>query len=231
MKTLFLLCFFVTLLTFAGKPSWKSYALHIDGIQSAADAELIRKSILAVDGKMIKTVKELTVESGYALILHDHHNITFQKIGQAILAVKDVRVYAKLVIPDYKKIQGSILGVKLNEILQKKGRGFTVKTIDAEKGSFEVVIQKGEFTGKGFNFGGLAHAISDPVVYGGLGLDLRYIGGGEDAVSGQMVKLVVGKELRFRKDGKKLKEYDPALLAAHKKLLNFPPQKLAEFYK
>ena len=222
---------FVSLTALAGKPSWNTFAFHIDGVKAQEDAELIQKTILKVDPKMIKGAKGLTTESGYVLIDHDHHNTTFQKIGQAILSVADVKVYTKLHIPDYQKVQGTIIGDKLNQVLAEQGRGFSVKTIDSQKGLFEVIIQKGDYKGKGFNFGGLAHAISDPIVYGGLGLNLRYIGGGPEEKLGQMVKDVNEKEVRFRKKGKKTKKYSPKLMKVYQDIFNFPPESLKKFYQ
>ena len=231
MQKLLIIFTFLSLTIQAGKPSWKTFALHIEGAQTAADSEQINKAILKCDPKMIKEVKGTAHKDGYVLIHHDHHNTTFQKIGQAILKIKKVKVYTKLHIPDYQKVQGSILGKKLNEILQSTGKGYLIKTIDEQKGIFEVIIQKGKYSGKGFNFGGLAHAISDPVVFGGLGLNLCFIGGGSDGKLGQVYKDVVVKELRFRKMGKKQKPFDQEIMAAHKKLFNFPPEKLAKFYQ
>lgn len=222
---------FVSLTAFAGKPSWKTFAFHIDGVKTQIDADEIQKAILQTDTKMIKTAEGLSPESGYVLIHHDHHNTTFQKIGQSILAVKDVKVFTKLHIPDYQKVQGTIIGDKLNAVISQKGRGFVIKIIDSQKGMFEVVIKKGQYAGKGFNFGGLAHAISDPIVYGGLGLNLRYIGAGKDGKLGQMVKDVNEKEVRFRKKGKKTKEYSPELMQTYKKIFDFPPENLRRFYK
>lgn len=222
---------FISLTAFAGKPSWKTFAFHIDGVKTQEDADAIQKVILETDPKMIKKAEGLTPESGCVFIYHDHHNTTFQKIGLAILAAKDVKVYTKLQIPDYQKVQGTIIGDKLNKVLNTPGRGFKIDTIDSQKGLFEVVIQKGEYEGKGFNFGGLAHAISDPIVYGGLGLNLRYIGGGEGGTKGQMIKDVNEKEVRFRKTGKKLKEFSPEVMKVYKKLFNFPPEKLKKYYQ
>ncbi|MCM8532729.1 MAG: hypothetical protein NE330_16295 [Lentisphaeraceae bacterium] len=230
MCRLLLLLMLVSLSASAAKPSWKTFALHIDGISSDEEAKEISQIISDCDPKMIKSVKGLTASSGYVLIHHDHHNITFQKIAIEILKKKDVKVYTKLLIPDYQKVQGSIIGEKLKVILDNKSKGYEINSVKSTTGLFEVVINKGDFQGKGFNFGGLAHAISDPVVYGGLGLGLTFIGGGEDGLKGQMKKGVVEKELRFRKTGKKLKAYSKELLDAHKKIFNFPPKALAKFY-
>ena len=215
---------------FAGKPSWKTYALYIDGIKTEQEAELIKKAIIATNPKMVKGVKDLTVKSGCALIYHDHHNVTIQKIAQNILKKGDYKVFTKLSIPDYQKVQGSIIGEKLNEIINKKGRGYSIKTINKEKGLFEVVLEKGKYEGKGFNFGDLAHPISDPVVYGGLGLNMEFTGLGKKN-AGAMKKNAIEKELRFRKTGKKLKPYSTETLAAYKKLFNFPNDELKKFYK
>ncbi|MCM8536519.1 MAG: hypothetical protein NE334_11320 [Lentisphaeraceae bacterium] len=231
MHKVLLILLVATINVFAAKPSWKTFALHIDGIHSEKEAKEVSKIITDTDPKMIKWAKGLTATSGYVLIRHDHHNITFQKIALEILKTKEVKVYTKLHIPDYQKVQGSIIGERLKAILDNKSKGYEVKTINSTSGLFEVVIKKGQFEGKGFNFGGLAHAISDPVVYGGLGLNLRFIGGGEDGTKGQMNKDVVEKELRFRKTGKKLKSFSTELLEAHKKILNFPPKALEKYYK
>ena len=225
-----LIFFLISTSLFAGKPSWKTYAVYIDGIKSENEAKALQKAILSTDTKMIKEVKGLTAKSGYALIHHDHHNITIQKIAQKIMTQGDYKVYTKLLIPDYKKVQGSLVGKKLNEIINKKGRGYTIETINKELGIFEVVMHKGKYEGKGFNFGDLAHPISDPVVFGGLGLNMEFIGAGEKN-AGAMKKDATLKEIQFRKKGKKLKAYSPELMAEYKKLFNFPNEKLKEFYK
>ena len=225
-----LIFFLLSTSLFAGKPSWKTYAVYIDGIKTESEAKTIQKAILSTDTKMIKEVKGLTAKSGFALIHHDHHNITIQKIAQNILSKGDYKVYTKLSIPDFKKVQGTIIGKKLNEIINKKGRGYIIKTVNKEKGLFEVVIQKGKYSGKGFNFGDLAHPISDPVVYGGLGLNMEFTGAGEKN-AGAMKKDANEKELRFRKTGKKMKPYSYELMAEYKKLFNFPNEKLKQFYK
>lgn len=215
---------------FAAKPSWKTYAIYIDGIKSEAEAKTIQKTILKSDPKMVKKVNGLTATSGHALIHHDHHNITIQKIAQDILKTGDYKVYTKLHIPDYKKVQGTLIGEKLNEIINKKGRGYVINTIDKIKGLFEVVILKGSYEGKGFNFGDLAHPISDPVVYGGLGLNMEFVGVGQKN-AGAMKKDAVEKEMRFRKTGKKTKAYSSDVLAEYKKLFNFPNDELKKYYK
>lgn len=226
----YLIFFTLTASLFAAKPSWKTYALYIDGIKSEEEAKSIQQAIIATDPKMIKEVKGLTSESGVALIHHDHHNITIQKIAQQILSKGDYKVYTRLSIPDFKKVQGTLIGNKLNGILQKEGRGYTVKTLDKEKGLFEVILQKGKYEGKGFNFGDLAHPISDPVVFGGLGLNMQFIGYGEKN-AGAMIKDAIKKEVQFRNSGKKLKEYSPELMAEYKKLFNFPGEELKKYYK
>ena len=45
---------FVSLTALAGKPSWNTFAFHIDGVKAQEDAELIQKTILKVDPKMIQ---------------------------------------------------------------------------------------------------------------------------------------------------------------------------------
>lgn len=215
---------------FAGKPSWKTYVVFIDGIKTEKEAKSIQKTIIETDSKMVKEVKGLTAKSGHALIHHDHHNITIQKIAQNILSKGEYKVYTKLSIPDYKKVQGSIIGNKLNELISKKGRGYKIVTIDQEKGLFEVVILKGKYTEKGFNFGDLAHPISDPIVFGGLGLNMQFIGVGEKN-AGVMIKDVTKKEIAFRKSGKKMKQYSAELMAEYKKLFDFPGENLKQFYK
>ena len=222
--------FLVSASLFAGKPSWKTYAVFIDGVKTEEEAKAVQKAIIATDLKMVKEVKGLTAKSGYALIHHDHHNITIQKIAQNILNKGEYKVYTKLSIPDYKKVQGSIIGNKLNELISQKGRGYKIVAIDKEKGLFEVIILKGKHTGKGFNFGDLAHPISDPIVFGGLGLNMQFIGAGEKN-AGAMIKDVTKKEIAFRKSGKKMKKYSPELMAEYKKLFDFPGEKLKQFYK
>jgi len=225
-----LVFFLLSTSLFAGKPSWKTYAVYIDGIKNEQEAKIIEKAILNTDTKMIKEVKGLSANSGYALIHHDHHNTTIQKIAQSILKTGDFKVYSKMHIPDYKKVQGTLVGKKLNEIINKKGRGYTIKTIDKETGMFEVVMHKGKYEGKGFNFGDLAHPISDPIVFGGLGLNMEFIGVGESN-AGSMKKDVTKKEIAFRKKGKKTKSVSPEFMAAYKKLFNFPNDQLKQFYK
>ena len=222
--------FSLTLCIFAGKPSWKTYAVYIDGIKSENEVKSIEKAIISTDPKTVKEVKGLNATSGYALIYHDHHNVTIQKIAQNILKTGKYKIYTKLHIPDYLKVQGTLVGDRLNEIINKEGRGYTIKTIDSKKGLFEVIMHAGSYQGKGFNFGDLAHPISDPVVYGGLGLNMEFIGAG-DKNAGAMKKNANEKELRFRKTGKKMKKYSPELMVAYKKLFNFPSKELKKYYK
>ncbi len=91
-------------------------------------------------------------------------------------------------------------------------------------------MHKGKYEGKGFNFGDLAHPISDPVVFGGLGLNMEFIGTGDENAGG-MKKDVTKKEIAFRKKGKKVKAFSPELMAEYKKLFNFPNKDLKQFYK
>ena len=228
-KILLLTLFFCSGVLFAGKPSWKVYGLFIDGIKTNEEVAFINQAILNTDKKMIKSASGLSLENNFVLIDHDHHNTTFQKIAQNILNIGNYRIYTKMIIPDYKKVQGTYIGEKLAKVLNTKETGFTIKLVDESKGEFEVIMNAEPVKiGKGFNFGNLAHPISDPLAYGGLGLNMRFEGKNG---KGGMVKDVVKKELAFRKKGKKTKKLDKELFKAHKEVFNFPPESLKKYYQ
>lgn len=223
-----LITFFLVILSTQAKPSWKIYGIFIDGVKTEEEAKGIMTNICSVDKKKIKAAEGLSPANNFVLINHDHHGITIQKIAQALMKKGQYKIYVNMLIPDYKKVQGILIGKKLNSLINRKNVGYEIKLIDETKGLFEVILLPGKFNGKGFNFGDLAHPISDPVVYGGLGLNMSFPG---KLGKGAMIKNANKKELAFRKKNKKTKKYDPKLMAEHKKLFNFPPEELKEFYK
>ncbi len=199
----------------AGKPSWQTFGLFIDSVLTVEEANRIQTAVVAHDAKQIKAAYGLTPEKGFLLIEHDHHNIRFQDIAAAIHKLGDYKITVPMLIPDYHRAQGTLIGKQLHSILNNPDLPYRIERIDSVHGLFHIVLPPGPPQPKGFNFGDLAHPISDPVNYGGIGLPMSFPGSNE---TGGMSKDPKLKAIQFRKAGKKEKPFDPEILAAHRAL-------------
>jgi hypothetical protein len=216
---------------YAAVPSWQNYVVYVEGVETQGEADAITEAISGSDPKMIKSVDGLTPKSGQVFIHHDHHNTRLNSLVQAAKQLKpNFRFYVKMEIPDYQKVQGTLIGDKLQAILDDSSNGIRCDLIDKKLGLFHVVFH-GQPLGegkRGFNMGDLAHPISDPVIFRGLGLNMNYLG--VDGKGG-MVKNAITKEMQFLKNGKKPKPYAAELMAAYKQLFEYPTPELTALYK
>jgi hypothetical protein len=199
----------------AATPSWQSFGMFIEGIGSQKEADKIMRAIETVDPEHVRAASKLTPKVGFVLVEHDHHNIRYQILADAVHQLGSYRISVPMLMPDYQRIQGTLLAKGLNEVWAKKTPEFQVRLVDAKTGRFDIILPPGDHQKSGFNFGDLAHPISDPIVFGGLGLPMSYPG---HEGQGGMTKDPILKEAQFRKAGKKEKPYDPKLMAAHRKL-------------
>ena len=199
----------------AGKPSWQTFGMFIQGISSPEEATRIEQAIEAFDPKHVRSANIEDSRIGFVLVEHDHHNIRYQSLADAIHKLGTYRISVPVLIPDYKRLQGTPFAKALDEIWTKKALQFKIELVNAQKGLFDIILPPGDHQKNGFNFGDLAHPISDPIVFGGLGLPMSYPG---HKGQGGMTKDPILKETQFRKAGKKEKPYDPKLMAAYKKL-------------
>lgn len=189
--------------------------MFIEGIRSTEEADRIEQAIEAFDPKHIRSAEIEDSRVGFALIEHDHHNIRYQSLADAVHTLGTYRISVPMLIPDYKRLQGTTFAKGLGEVWTNKAPLFKVELVNAKKGLFDIILAPGDHQKNGFNFGDLAHPISDPIVFGGLGLPMSYPG---HKGQGGMTKDPILKETQFRKAGKKEKAYDPKLMAAYKKL-------------
>ncbi len=216
---------------FGAAPSWQNFVVYVEGVRTQSEADAISEAVSSADQSMVKSVEGLSPVSGHVFIHHDHHNTRLYKLVAAAKVLNPrCRFSVKMEIPAYQKTQRTLLGEKLQAILDETNNGITCQLIDAEKGLFDVVfhgqpLRDGK---KGFNMGDLAHPISDPIVFGGLGLDMNYIG--VDGKGG-MEKDATAKEMQFFKNGKKPKPYSSELMAVYKSLFEYPTPELTAFYK
>jgi hypothetical protein len=215
----------------ASTPSWQNFVVYVEGIKTQTQANAISQAIANADPEMVKSVEGLTPESGHVFINHDHHNTRLNKLVQAARKLDPkVRFYVKMEIPDYQKIQGTLIGDKLQEILEDTSNGIECVLIDKKAGYFQLVFH-GKPLGSdngGFNMGDLAHPISDPIIFNGLGLNMTYVG--VDGKGG-MEKDAIAKEMQFLKTGKKPKPVSAELMAAYKQLFQYPTPELKAFYQ
>ncbi|MDA0347150.1 MAG: hypothetical protein O3C43_08950 [Verrucomicrobia bacterium] len=215
----------------AATPSWQNFVVYVDGVKTQSEAEAISSAIAAADPEKVKAVEGLTPQSGHIFIDHDHHNTRLNTLVQAARSVgTQFSFYVKMEIPDYQKIQGTLLGDRLQKILDETTNGIECVLKDKKAGLFHVVFH-GKSLGdkkRGFNMGDLAHPISDPVIFNGLGLNMNYLG--VDGKGG-MVKNAIAKEMQFFKSGKKPKPYPPELMIAYQQLFQYPTPELETFYK
>lgn len=189
--------------------------MFIEGIRSTEEANRIERAIEALDPEHVRSADIEDSRTGFALIEHDHHNIRYQSLADAIHKLGTYRISVPMLIPDYKRLQGTVFAQKLDEVWINKASLFQVELVNAKKGLFDIILPPGEHEKSGFNFGDLAHPISDPIVFGGLGLPMSYPG---HKGQGGMTKDPRLKEAQFRKAGKKEKAFDPKLMAAYRKL-------------
>jgi hypothetical protein len=216
LRNTLLLSFLLSVTVFgAGKPSWQTFGLFIDPVLTMAEANRIQTAVVAYDAKQIKAAYGLTPENGFLLIEHDHHNIRFQNIAAAIHKLGDYKITVPMLIPDYQRVQGTPIGERLHSILNNPDLPYQIERIDPAQGLFHIVLPAGPPQPKGFNFGDMAHPLSDPVNYGGIGLPMSFPG--LKGVGG-MSKDPKLKSIQFRKAGKKEKPFDPAILDAHRAL-------------
>lgn len=199
----------------AGKPSWQTFGLFIDSVPTMEEANRIQAAVVAHDAKMIKAAYGLTPENAFLLIEHDHHNIRFQDIAAVIHKLGDYKITVPMLIPDYQRTQGTPLAKRLHSILNNPDLPYQIERIDSAHGLFHIVLPAGPPQPKGFNFGDLAHPLSDPINYGGIGLPMSFPG---LMGNGGMSKDPKLKAIQFRKAGKKEKPFDPEILAAHRAL-------------
>lgn len=193
----------------------KTFGMFIEGIRSTEEADPIEQAIEAFDPKHIRSAEIEDSRFGFALIEHDHHNIRYQSLADIIHKLGTYRISVPMLIPDYKRLQGTIFAKGLYDIWTSKAPLFKVELVNAQKGLFDIILPPRIHQKNGFNFGDLAHPISDPIVFGGLGLPMSYPG---HKGQGRMAKDPMLKETQFRKAGKKEKVYDPKLMTAYQKL-------------
>ncbi len=214
-KTLLVSILLVVATYGAGKPSWQTFGLFIDPVLTMEEANRIQAAVIAFDANQIKAAYGLTPENGFLLIEHDHHNIRFQNIAAAIHKLGDYKITVPMLIPDYQRVQGTPIGERLHSILNNPDLPYRIEQIDSDRGLFHIVLPAGPPQPKGFNFGDMAHPLSDPVNYGGIGLPMSFPG--LEGIGG-MSKDPKLKSIQFRKAGKKEKPYDPAILETHRAL-------------
>lgn len=199
----------------AGKPSWQTFGLFIDSVPTMEEAKRIQAAVVAHDPQRIEAAYGLTPENGFLLIEHDHHNIRFQNIAAVIHQLGEYKITVPMLIPDYQRVEGTLIGERLHSILSNPDLPYQIERVDPLRGLFHVVLPAGPPQPKGFNFGDMAHPLSDPVNYGGIGLPMSFPG---FKGAGGMSKDPKLKAIQFRKAGKKEKPFDPAILAAHRSL-------------
>ncbi|MCB1124262.1 MAG: hypothetical protein KJT03_22110, partial [Verrucomicrobiae bacterium] len=144
---------------FATTPSWQNFVVYVEGVKTRAEADAISQAIAAADPTMVKSVEGLTPTSGHVFIHHDHHNTRLHKLVAAGLRVSPgCTFYVKVEIPDYQKVQGTLIGDKLQELLDDTTNGIRCVPVDKSRGLFNFVFQENLGKGRaGFNMGDMAH--------------------------------------------------------------------------
>ncbi|MFA6546872.1 MAG: heavy-metal-associated domain-containing protein [Limisphaerales bacterium] len=171
----------------APEPHPTTQTFFVSGVQCDACVGNITESIRKV--KSVTKVEGLTSGSGYVNVSFDSHRDSFHQVAQAIAAATPAhsQKYAatmKIKIPDYAKGDNA---AKVDGVFAKSKDTVTVKTIDKDKGEFEIsflplTVDAGKESPQGWNGGRFGHPIHDAPPKG-LGLAFSIVREGAPAAA------------------------------------------------
>jgi hypothetical protein len=115
--------------------------------------------------------------------------VTHQQIAQAIADAGAFAVSFKCLVPDYAK-EGN--AAKIDPVFARFAKLVSIEPLDRAKGLFVISFlpfksEPGKPLGTGFNFGHIAHPISDPAPKG-MGLRIQQVAEGSLARPAQAAK-------------------------------------------